>query len=233
MPFQKEKKINVKFFLNKLVEPVTGEKGKEYYPLYIQVTYNRKNTQFRSKYGEYYEELKEVKPSLLAFEEKILRKIIRMEAAGLAEYDLKGLKRKYDIYSTSIGEVIENYLKPKLRSAVLKTNNELVAVLDFSRAQATVARLYKAAGLLFKDLNKNLNVKLKEELNAYESYYKLYPLPFFDYTFPALIDWKDKSYKHELEKKLKALYKNKPGIIKGVMHLIDNAVNEKLKTLGS
>jgi hypothetical protein len=231
MPFQKEKKINVKFFLNTLVEPVTGEKGKEYYPLYIQVTYNRKNTQFKSKYGEYYEELKEVKSSLLTFEERVLRKIIRMEAGDLADYDLKGLKRKYDLYSTSIGEAIEYYLKPKLRLAILKTNNELVTVLDFSQIQATVGRLHKAANLLFKDFDKNLNVKLKEELTAYENYYRLYPLPFFDYDFPTLMDWKDNSYKTELEKKLKASFK-KPEIIKGILNLVDHAVIEKLKELG-
>ena len=59
---KKEKKITVKFFLNRKVEPATGDKGEKYYPLYLMITYNRKNMQFRSKYGMFYSDLNEVEP---------------------------------------------------------------------------------------------------------------------------------------------------------------------------
>ncbi len=233
---QKEKKVTVKFFLNQLIEPVTGEKGEAYYPLYIQVTYNRKNMQLKSMYGEYYEDLNEVKPGLLEFEERILRNIIAYETGQkLAgdDYDLKGLKRKYEVYATSVSSALENYLKPKLRLAILKTNHELTSVLHFNQLNATVARLYKAAQLLFKDFDSQLTSKLKEELIAYGHYQVVDPQPIFTYTFPTVMDWVDGSYKMELEKKMKITYKNKPEVIKKVMQLVDQAVTEKLKQLGS
>jgi hypothetical protein len=227
---KKEKKITVKFFLNQLVEPAMGEKKEKHYPLYIQVTYNRKNMQFKSKYSLYYKDLDTVKPGLMEFEEKVIRKIITHEV-GLTkgEYDLKGLKRKYEVYSTSIMEVLEKHIKPKLRSAIFKTNDELTLVLDFNQPQATVARLYKAAQLLFQDFDTSLTVKLRDDLTAYENYHRLYKEPFFTYTFPTIIDWVDQSYQTELEKKLKLTYKSKPETVKKVMTLIDQAVAENLK----
>ncbi len=101
MSSPKEKKITVKFFLNQALEPATGERGRKLYPLYLQITYNRKNMQFKSRYGLFYKNLKEVSAELMTFEVKLLTKIIRYEATGNG-YELKGLKRKYDLYSNSV-----------------------------------------------------------------------------------------------------------------------------------
>ncbi|MBN8852769.1 MAG: hypothetical protein BGO55_03350 [Sphingobacteriales bacterium 50-39] len=230
---KKAKKITVKFFLNQLLEPATNDKGKEAYPLYIQVTYNRKNMQLKSKYAEYYYDLKEVKPGLMEFEERILQKIVTHEKSETkGEYDLKGLKRKYEVYSLSIHEAVEDYLKPKLRLAILKTNDELTGVLNFTAPQATTALLHKGARRLFPDFDRYLGAKLQTELAAYEQYRQLYKEPFFTYTFPAIIDWVDGSYRGELYKKLNAVYKNNPGAIKGIVALIEHAVTEKLRQLG-
>jgi hypothetical protein len=128
---------------------------------------------------------------------------------------------------------LENYLKPKLRIAILKTNDELTNVLNFNQPQATVARLYKAAQLLFTGWEKFITVKLKEELTAYEQYSKHFVESYPTYSFPTLIDWVNGSYVKELETALKAHYKNKPEIIKSVKALIEAAVNEKLKQLGA
>lgn len=229
----REKKITVKFFLNEAVDPVKGEAGKRYYPLYVQVTYNRKNMQFKSRYSEYYEHLKDVNPTLLAFEERVIRGIILYEAGKVkGEYDLKGLKKKYDVYSISILEVLECYLKPKLRLAVLKTGNELSKVLKFSDTNATVDLLYKAANLLFKDFDLGLSDKIKEELKAYHYYRRLYH-PVLSYDFPTLIDWMDGSHKEQLEKKLSTTLKGKPELVKSVKGVIDHAAKEKLKELNT
>lgn len=227
----KTKKITVKFFLNEAVEPVQGEGRKKYYPLYVQVTYNRKNMQFKAKYSEYYENLEEVKQSLLDFEERAIKSIVTHEAAkAKGEYDLKGLKKKYDVYSTSILEALEHYLKPKLRIAVLKTGSELSKVLNFKDANATIDLLHKAANLLFKDFDRNLPDKLKEELKAYEHYQKLYR-PILSNDFPIVIDWVDGSHKEELEKRLSITLKGKPEMIKSIKALIDHSAKEKLKQL--
>ena len=231
MEVTKQKKITVKFFLNEAVEPVKGEGWKRYYPLYVQVTYNRKNMQFKAKYSEYYKDLEEVKQSLLDFEERAIKSIVSHEAAKTkGEYDLKGLKKKYDVYSTSILEALEHYLKPKLRLAILKTGNELSKVLNFNDANVTVDLLHKAANLLFKDFDFSLPDKLKEELKAYGHYQKPYT-PVLSYDFPTLIDWLDGCHKDELEKKLSTTLKGKPEMIKSIKALIDHAVKEKLKEL--
>jgi hypothetical protein len=229
---KREKKITVKFFLNEAVEPIMGESKKKHYPLYVQVTYNRKNMQFKSKYSEYYESLHGVKPSLLTFEEKVIKSVINYEIGKVkADYDLKGLKRKYEVYSVSILEAVEHYLKPKLRTSVFKTNNELSLTLNFDSAHSTTDKLYKAAQLLFKDFDSYLTDKLKEELEAYNHYQKFYR-PVLTYNFPTLIDWADGSYRSELEKKLNDAFKNKPELIKSIKSLIDHSVKEKLEELG-
>ena len=228
---KREKKITVKFFLNEAVEPVRGEGKKKCFPLYVQVTYNRKNMQFKSKYSEYYERLEEVKSSLLQFEERVIKSTVTYEAANVKEeYDLKGLKKKYEVYSTSILEALEHYLKPKLRLAVLKTGSELSMVLNFTDANVTVNLLYEAALLLFKDFDSCLPDKIKEELEAYNQYQKFYR-PVLTYNFPTLIDWLDGGYRRELEMKLDDAFKNKPELIKSIKSLIDHSVKEKLKEL--
>jgi len=128
---------------------------------------------------------------------------------------------------------LENYLKPKLRLTALKTKDWLVPVLNFNEPRATVSRLYQAARKLFPDIERFMNVKLHEELEAYSYYQRLYPDIFLDYIFPTIIEWVEGSYKKELEAKVKTTYKNKPEIVKKVMTLIEQAVSENLKQLGT
>lgn len=228
---QREKKITVKFFLNEAVEPVSGEDKRQYHPLYLQVTYNRRNMQFRSKYGEYYPSLEEVKPTLMQFEERVVRAIVSHEAGKQkSEYDLKGLKRKYGVYSVSILEALEQYLKPKLRLAVLKTGSELAGVLNFTDPNVTAGQLYEAARLLFQGFEQILPEKLKEELEAYAVYQKI-ERPVLTYNFSTLIEWVDGSYKQRLEETLSKAFKAKPDAVTGVKVLLNCAVKAKLKEL--
>ena len=218
--------------MNKAVEPVTDDKRGKLYPLYIQVTYNRKNMQFRSHYGEYYQSLDGENPSLMKFEEKAIQRIITYEVGKTkGEYDLKGLKRKYAIYSISILLAVEAYLKPKLRLSVLKTNNELSHALNFTQPRVTTKILYKAVQLLFPDVDTYVSPKLQDELNAYGSYVGLYKGPILTYNFPTIIEWLDGSYKAGLATQLDGIFKNKPGELNGVVALLDQAVKQSLKAL--
>lgn len=226
----KEKKITVKFFLNQSLEPATGERGRKLYPLYIQVTYNRKNMQFKSRYGLFYISLKEVPTELTAFEEKLLTKIIRYEAKGDEEgYELKGLKRKYDLYSISIYQALEAYLKPKLRLAVLKKGGELAQVLDFTQSRIFTGLLHQAATLLFPQLDSTMPQKLRDDLQTYKLFQSLNQEPVLSYNFPTIIDWLEGSHKTELLN-FPAL-NAAPDKAKKVVKLIDDAVNESLKGL--
>lgn len=227
---QKEKKITVKFFLNHALEPAKGEKGKKLYPLYLQVTYNRKNMQFKSRYSLFYKTLKEVPVELMTFEEKLITKIIRYEAKGNEEgYELKGLKRKYDLYSLSIHQALESYLKPKLRVAVLKAGGELAQVLDFNQPRIPTRLLYEAAILLFPQFDSAMPQKLKDDLQTYQLFQNLINEPVLTYDFPAIIDWLEGSYKTALMS-LAAFNVNAYNT-RSVMKLIDDAVKEALKAL--
>ncbi len=226
----KEKKITVKFFLNQTLEPATGERGKKLYPLYIQVTYNRKNTQFKSRYSLFYKNLKEVPTELTAFEEKLLTNIIRYEAKGNEEgYELKGLKRKYDVYSLSVYQALEAYLKPKLRLAVLKRGSELAHVLDFTQPRIPTRLLHQAANLLFHQFDNGLPQKLRNDLETYQFFQSLNKEPVLSYDFPTIIDWLEGSYKAVVMNlpALKAAHDN----AKKVVRLIEDAVKEALKAL--
>lgn len=226
----KEKKITVKFFLNQALEPASDDRGMKLYPLYFQVTYNRKNMQAKSRYGLFYRHLKEVPAELTAFEEKVLAKIIRYEAKEKGEdYELKGLKRKYDLYSVSVYQALEAYLKPQLRRAVLKIGGELATVLDFTQARIPVSLLHKAATLLFPQFNSSLPQRLREDLQTYNIFQNLNKEPVLSYNFPTIIDWLDGSYKAELM--LLPALQNNPDGAKKVVKLIDDAVAEALKAL--
>lgn len=190
--------------------------------------------QLKSMYGEYYADLKEVKPGLMEFEETIIRTLISFEisqAANPDSYELKGLRRKFEIYSTSVWQALELYMKPLLRSEILKTKDELITILDMTTARATVGKLHKGAQLLFKGFNDKLPIKLKGQLSAYEQFQSLVAQPVFDFTFPTVIDWVAGNYKSELEKAVKLKYKNKPEAIKNILSLIDVAVSKRLSQL--
>lgn len=226
----KEKKITVKFFLNQALEPARDEKGKKLYPLYFQVTYNRMNQQAKSRYGLFYKNLQEVPNDLMAFEEKLLTKIIRYEAKENEEsYELKGLKRKYEVYSLSVHQALETYLKPKLRLAVLKCGGEVAQVLDFTQPRIPVRLLLEAARLLFPSLDSCFSQKLREELNAYTIFQSLVTQPVLSYDFSTLIDWLDGSYRAEITSS--SIIQAQADDAKKVAKLIDATVNEALKAL--
>jgi hypothetical protein len=236
------KKVTVRFFLHRGVQAgsITKEDGKEtpVYPLYLYVTYNRKNMQFKSNYGMVYADLDDVEKTnrgLMAFEEKLITKIIRYETSLLPNediYDMKGLKDKYEVYATSVKKALEVYLTPKLRLSVLKTNNELQHVLNFNTDyyHNTVLRLYKAAGMLFDNFYQVLDEKLHEELEAYQQYSNILPKE-ENYNFPAIIDWLDGSYKSELNAFLEKLFKRKQALISSIENLINSAIEKKIREI--
>lgn len=239
----KPRKITVRFFLQKKVQPQeasVNENGKETpaYPLYLYITYNRRNMQFKSNYGMFYTDMADVEDAdrgLMAFEEKLITKVIRYEISLLQnedKYDMKGLKDKYEIYATSIHSALETYLKPKLRSAILKTNNELQHALNLNTNyyHNTVLRLYKVAAVVFDNFFKAMDKNLHEEIETYQKFSKTLPSA-SRYDFPTVIDWLEGSYKKELNLFLTKVFKRKPELNAGIAKLIDRAVDAKIKAI--
>lgn len=201
----KQKKITVSFYLNRKLNPTgvtTNEKGKNVnmYPLYLTVTYNRKSTQLKSNYGLSYANEKDVEDGLTDFEERVIAKIIRNDASLQSEgeeYDMKGLKEKYETFAISLYTYLEIYLKPRLRLEILKTNDELLKALDLSKGvgKNSVLLLFRAAEKLFDNFLEKMDSGLMEDIKTYE---RMMPLLRCDnYEFPTLIDWIDGSIREE------------------------------------
>src|SRR5690606_7251944 len=184
---KKPKKITIKFFLNKNLQPQKlskegGRKALSIYPLYIQVIYNRTNTQFKSFYGEYYSDLTKVDeenmsgPGLLKFEEEIVRKIMEYEIEKKGEkFDLKTITRKYESYGQSIEGLLNGYLKSKLQRILVKTKPyEYAQVFNFADSKVDSLLIYKAAKSLYEGLEKAIPKEFVEEMRVYEDFSKAY-----------------------------------------------------------
>lgn len=229
-----QKKITIKPFLNQnLIPECTDGKGKDYYPLYLQVTYDRKNTQLRSKYGMYYETLNDAGlAKLIAFETKVLTKIIEFETSqSEGEYDLKGLKNKYTIYSTSVHYAVDEYLRMKLQKANKRTNNELIFVLKYEGFKVDFNKLYEASKLILPNLAEKISAEFEEEIEAFTWMNKLHPMSNSEYSFATLIDWQDNSFKSKLEQSLNMEFKGNKKRVAATLKTLDNIVTERLKEL--
>ncbi len=229
-----QKKITIKPFLNQnLIPECSDSSGKNLYPLYIQITYDRKNTQIRSKYGMYYETLNDPGLfNLIAFESNILQKIIQFETSHSdSDYDLKGLKNKYTAYSTSVHYAVSEYLKVKLKAAIKRTNNELMHVLKFDGHKSNFDNMYKASQLLFPNLEEKITSEFKKEIEAFHLMHKLHPIGSGEYSFAALIDWKDNSFKSKFEASLNKELKQNKKQVSETLAIIDKIVAESLKSI--
>lgn len=227
----KEKKVKISFFLNKNVKPVTliieGKRKGIIYPLYIAVTFNRKNMQFKSKFKSSYQDENKIPADLKAFEERQLTKIIRYENAMLKkneEFDMKGLSVKYDSYTNPLKTLLEKYLKQRLASGIYDSHNKLLFVLnlDATNTAITVPALYTAAGKLDQKFYDEMDQVLKADIEIYE---KLLPvLRSMRFDFPTVIDWLDGSYKEELKMRFANVSNDNEDFIEKVSKMIDGAI---------
>jgi len=226
---KKSPKITIKFFLNKNVAPVQDDKERDYYPLYVMLIYNRKNTQIRSHFEDYvYTSLEAVEkesPGLMAFEEKMLRKLVEyiIKYQGEEEFSLNGISKKYEYLSISIFDAMDAYLTDKLKSFVFSTPNELSPVLNFDGEGVTALHLFKVAKLLFKGFTSYLMPTLFDEMKAYEKYLVLFPEPQPKYNFPIVLDWLVGNHQKELDDAYLKVFKKKGNDLKYIHSLIDEA----------
>ena len=166
-------KITVTFFLNKNVKPETpspmiGEGDR--YPLYLQVTYNRKNTQFRSFYLGCYASLDEAlsgkeNTDKRKYEELLIRKVVEYEVRHKGkDFQLKGLNDRYLNYSESIFFTVDQYFRNLIYSAVEKSDTVFKVILVPDNMQnASFDIYYKAAERLVNELNNKLPFDFSEE----------------------------------------------------------------------
>jgi hypothetical protein len=226
---KKPKKITVKFFLNKLVKPVKENKASTY-PLYMLITYNRRNTSIKSHYGGFYKSLDEAAkthyPGFFAFEERIVTKSIEYELVKRGEkFDLKGLHDKYDKYCIGIDLLFGTYMKSALWTILVRCQpQEYSFALNFNDTKVEFVTLYQMALKLYKDFDKLVSKEFKEEIEVYSNFMKLYRGSFFQYTFPTVIEWLDKSAVEDYRSKLKQIYKKNEAMIEKSISVVNKVV---------
>lgn len=233
---KKPKKLSVKFFLNKFLQSIALENGRMGYPLYAQITYERKNTQIKCSYGGYYDSYESVKrdhEAVLAFEDKLLRKSVQYEVDKFGdEFQLKGLGRKYDTYSQSTHRIFDNYMKMRLRDVLQKRAEpaRLLETLHTDRVTVNFFLLYEASKRLFDNLEAIIHPALADEIAVHRIYYDFYAQDLKNnlFDFPTVIDWLEGSHLRAVAEKFDAFYKGDKAQTEKALQLIHKIIDTKM-----
>lgn len=228
----KPKKVTLKFFLNKAVQPIVDDRTKRY-PLYVLITYDRKNTMLKCHYGKYYKDLDEIErvsyPGLLALEEKAIRGTITYELSRRGtEFDLKGIHEKYDGYCLGIHALLEQYLKDQLWSILLRQEPFAYAkALKFNDPDVSFETLYTICQRVYKGFANVMPAGFQTEVKIFKMYNKIYGSGFFQYDFPIVIGWLDGSMVDEFRSRLSKLA-NDSTLVNAATKLIERAIARPL-----
>lgn len=225
-------KISVRFFLNTNVKPLhiplLGESN--FYPLYVQVTFNRKNTQFRSSHRFTYMSIEEAfsrAGEFLKYEESLIKLIVKYEFIKKgANFDLTGLKDKYRIYTLDVKYYVEKHLRNSISGILTKTRSRFVTILDpSSNYQIPINIYYEAALKLIDNFEKILPENFKKELASGNEFITWSEKK---EKSPRVIEWLSQitveEYKKYLMKK-----GNSASMINSKLNIIDKAITTELE----
>ncbi len=237
----KKKKITIKPFLNIYLDPVgseTDDKGtRDIYALYYKVTYDRKNTQLKSYYTTAgYSSLEDsIAQQIIPFELKILTKIVDYETSlnPDRDYQLSGLKLKYETYVEPVDSTFDKFLRQKLWKAATRTNHLYVMAIKFDNylGMMNVFTLLEICDKLFPDFDKYIDKTFREELECFKLYHKIFGDKQFEYNFATLIDWMDGTHQQAFEDGLKKLVKSDSKLIVRNKEIVHRIVLERLKNV--
>lgn len=227
----KPKKVTIRFFLNESVKPEMDGKVKRY-PLYMLITYDRRNTMMRSYFGKWYRNLEEIDkvhyPGLLTMEERVIRKAIAYEMSLQgSEFDLKGLYKKYERYATGIHILLDRNLKNHLWSVLSRLEPfEYVRAFNFTDQDVEFSALYKIAKKVYKNLSLSLPKNFEQGIEIYQVFMKLYQGTFFQYSYPTVIEWLDGSAVEDYRNKLMTLYTDKSAAVKRSVEFLNKILQD-------
>lgn len=232
----REKKITIKPFLNiQLGASGTLTEGNRIfktYPLYYKVTFNRKNTQLRSLYAHAgYNDIGSIESGIIDFESKVLNKIIAYETTEKQDdYQLTGLKRKFELYALSIDYVLDTYLRKQLQGAINGTGHPYQFVLTFDNYNInnSIFNIYDACRSLFPNINTYLDTSLLDGMSCFKAYREIIGTPMFRYDFHTLIDWIDGSAKEFLQEGLIKFYETEN--VLSMLNTIDKIIKFRLNS---
>jgi hypothetical protein len=237
----KKKKVTIRPFLNTYLDPVgskTNSKGtRNVYPLYYKVTYDRRNTQLKSYYSlSGYSSLEDSTARLIIpFEVKVLTKIIEYEVSLEPdhEYQLSGLKPKYETYIESINNTIDQYLRAKLLKAARRTKHPYHLAIKFDNytGMMNVFTLLQICDKLLPDFDKYIDKTFQQELECFKLYLKVFGDKQFEYNFPTLIDWMDGSHQQSFQEGLKKMLKKDVKEITKNKKILNEIILERFKNM--
>ncbi len=167
-----DKKVSIKFFLNKRLNYITDDIGAKTYPLYVQIIYNRKNTTFKYQepkvlggqnisYSELFEDIL-LDDEKFKTQARIYENIVLYEVEKQGEkFTLKGIGDKIAYYTESIIDASRRIANASLNDFFRKElstlhYNEVVNIYDFTRR---LSRVHELLGE--KDF-----IKLYEKVNS-------------------------------------------------------------------
>jgi len=226
----KQKKITVKPFVNKnLASQDTDYK----YPLYFQITFERRNTQVKSHFSTLLSSLGGLKAEdaeKIKFESSILERTVAYEQSKSgSSFTLHGIKERYELYAIALDEVFEIHLKKKLLKAIKYSNSEFLPVLKFEGFEVTFSLLFKASKLLVDNFVKTLPIEFREEIEAYQKYHTLRKLNPWYFRYDCIMDWVDSDYKTELQAQIANYFSEKPIAAEKIIAILHEMVEERLK----
>jgi hypothetical protein len=231
----KEKVITIKPFLNIQLAGIRNSDGTTSSPLYYQITYQRKNTQLKSIYNLYLSKLSllpkedEIK---LRFEMDTLKKLVRHESAKSGiDFNLTGLKNKYEIYVRPVDFILQEHLKKKLLRTITFTGSEYQSVLKFDGFDANFLLLLKASKQLIDNMGKHINSDFKEEIDAYKAFVKSSQSKSQRSEFLCLMDWIDGSFKMDLNRSLIEYFEENKNEAAKTVAILNGIIEDRIKFL--
>lgn len=229
-----KKKVTIKHFLNK---SVTGFGA--YHPLYVMVTYNRRNTQFKSVVTSPFQSLDEAKKDFhwqLTNEERIIKMLVEYEARRLEEkFEIKGIGNKYGLYRTLLIEILNNYLNDRLLGVAMEcASSRFYDLLYKGHTDGEEFQImYEAAERLFDDFREHLTPNFNSEINIFQEYCKLYGFEEIrgDWSQQTVIDWKEGSALDNYRSRLLQLYPQSSDKVERrinfLIKLVNNFINKR------
>jgi len=220
---KKGKKISVKAFLNKNYPwkttkelPDGSSEEVNLYPVYMQITYNRKNTQFKSSVNEHVSDLSEIigeSKIRLENELKFYAKIVEYETNKLGDnFQLKGINDRFDKYVEPIISYLGETVNKDYYHILVKTRSEHALILaNVSGFNVTFNRLMNTTKVLIPNFDSYCDSSLIKEFISYGLYTEIFPkseLISKNQNYPRVIDFLDGSFQNLFKQKLiaKKLY---------------------------
>lgn len=180
---EKQYKVTYKTYFNDRLKQVSFH-GRLTYPLYIQVTFDRKSIFFKSYYFDLYSQSKYRIQVTSRYFAPDIKKIIEKEETlidaiidkNLQNFSLEGFKSEYDFYCRDLLDIMEEGFLEYLH--VFLHDEGLPAFAEIVKSGARISKLYD----LVMDMKKALTPSLYSKLLENSFYYAPPYLPLYKFV---------------------------------------------------